>query len=76
MVLLELFFTFSSDPLNNPVRYTVLSFQFYRSGSERLGDLPKVTQRVLVESQLGLQVHFYCHLHPATHGQKASQACS
>lgn len=50
----------SSDPLNNPASCTVLSFQFYRQGSERLDDLPKVTQWVSLRSQLGLQVHFYC----------------
>lgn len=62
----------SSDPLNNPVRYTVLSSQFCRSSSERLGDLLEVTQQVLV----GLRVHFYCHLQSAAHCQKASHARS
>ena len=58
----------ASDPLNNPVSYTILSSQFYRQGSERLDDLPKVTQQVSLRSQLGLQVHVYCHLHPAAQG--------
>lgn len=45
----------SSDPLKNPVRYTVLSSQFDRPDSEKLGDLPKVTQSLLGKAVLCLQ---------------------
>ena len=76
----------SSDPLNNAVSCTVLSFQFYRQGSERLDDLPKVTQlvsgRARTEAQVGTvlsslkfrtitQMHSHC---PPCHSDSSSSS--
>lgn len=38
-------------------------FPPHRLGSEGTGDLPEATQQLLVGPQVGLLVHFYCHLH-------------